>query len=144
QQRGDVGAVGLAVLRHGVGVGQVVLAVGHAQSALHQRGDVARRAFEATRDEYAEQVAGVEVGEVERIGVGTYAGADVARQRGDRINGVDLIQHRLQRRQAALLDAILVHVRGVVVGDPARVAAGGRVGLLQALDQVGGALFGQL
>src|SRR5690606_8171340 len=40
------------------------------------------------------------------------------------------------------LDAGFVHVGGVVVGDPARVAAGGGVGLLQPLHQVGQALLG--
>ena len=138
---GDVGLVGRAIRRHVLVAGEVVLAVRHAQAALHQVADVLRRILQALRDEQAEQVLGVEVGGVERVGVCTHAGAEVAGQAGAVADRVHRVQLRLQRGDAARLDAVLVHVGCVEVGDLAFVRAGLRIGLLQPLHQVGQALL---
>ena len=140
----DVLLIGGAIRGHVLVGGEVVLAIGHAEAALHQVADVLRRILQPLRHEQAEQVLGVEVGGVERVGVRAHAAAQPARQRGLVGDRGDAVQLRLQRRKAARFDAGLVHPRGVIVGDLAGVTAGGGIGLVQALHQVGEALLGLL
>ena len=117
---GDVLLVLGAQVRHLRAVGQVVGAVGHAQAALQQVRHVARRVGQALGNPQAEHVFGEEVGVVERVDVGAQRGAQRARQRRLVLDGVDLRQHRLERRGALRFDRRFVHEGLVEVGDLAR------------------------
>src|SRR6185437_350912 len=61
-----------------------------------------------------------------------------------RLDRLDRIELRLDGREARLVDRGGVHVGRVVIGDLARVAAGGRIAGARVPDQVGVVLFGDL
>gem|GEM_PF-3819511 len=134
-----------AQLGHARIVLEVVGAVGHAQAALQQVRQVARRVGQALADPDAEQILGEEVGGVERVDVGAHRGAQRPHQGRLVLDRGDLRQHRLDRRQAALLDRRLVHVGGVEIGHLARFAARlpGRAQLLDHLRDAGVGVLGQ-
>jgi hypothetical protein len=136
--------VGRAVGLHFLVGREVVIAARHAKAALHHVGHDRVGRAHALRDEHAEQVFGVEVGRVERIGVGAHLFAERAGERGLVGDGVDGLEVGVDGRQALRLDRAIVHVGGVVVGDLARVGAGGRVVLADVLDDLGVALLGEL
>ena len=141
QQRADIGQVLVACLDHVRIAGQVVVAAGQAETTLQQVGDVPRRIFQPLRDEQAEQILRVVVGGVDWVDIRAQAATQHAGQilaRGDR---VDPCQLGLERAQAVLLDRGGIHPGGVVVGDLARVAAGGGVTGPGVADRRGGILL---
>ena len=94
-------------------------------------------------DENPEQILGVEIGRVQRIGIGANAVRRSLGQRalvGDRLDPVDV---RLDRGDPAPVDAGRVGVSLVVICDP-RVVARGRVRLDDALDQLLFAVLGDI
>ena len=142
QQCADVGFVLAADLGHRLVVRQVIVAVGQAEAALQQIGNVLRRIGQALGHEQAEQVIGLEIGGIDRIDVGAQSGTEVLRQRGLVFEAGDRVEFRLQWRESALLDAGGVHVGVVGVGDARFITAGGRLGRGDALDQLLLALLG--
>ena len=115
--------------RHRGGIADVVLAVRHTQAALEQVADVTRGLVEVLRHEKTEDVLGVEVGRVERVHVRPQGASQHRCQAAAIGDGVDLIQHRPNRRQAVLLDSRLVHERGVVPRSLCDVGDGAALGV---------------
>ena len=94
QQVGDIGAIGGADADHVRRVGEVIIAVGHAEAALQQIGHGRVRRFQPLGDEQAEQILGEEIGRVERIDVGAQARAQT-RRRGRGGSAIALIRARI-------------------------------------------------
>ncbi len=139
----QIGLIGGADLRHFGLVGQVIVAVGQAQAALHQIGDVARRLVQVLADEQAEQVVGAGVVVVvERVGIRPHRRADRARQVALVLDCGDGGKARLDRRQPARLDTVRVGIGGIIIGDPLLVAARCALGRGGTLDDRGGAGLG--
>ena len=141
QDLGDVGRVVGAKLRHRRVGRDVIVAVRKPKATLHHVRHRAGRIVEVLRDENAEQILGVEVRIVERVGVGAERMADGVGERALVGNRLDLVDVGLRRREPALLDPGSVGVSLVIIGDP-RLVAGRRVRIRDALDEVGRALLG--
>ena len=121
QHRGDIGAVAGADLDHLRRVGEIIIAVGQAEAALQQIGEVAVRLLQALGDEDAEQILGAEAGRVERIDVGAHACAPSAAESARRSEIAAIrARQRLQRRGAARVDRGAVEIGGIIIGDLAR------------------------
>ncbi len=109
--RFDIGAIFGAKRGHVGAVAQIIFALGHAEAALHQIGDLLARRAEPLGDENPEQIVGREIGRVERVDVGAQRRADRRRQgalvgdRGDRI------EVGLGRGHAGLVDRVGVRDR---------------------------------
>ena len=70
QELRDIGLILGPELGHlGIG-GQIIFALGQADAALHQIGQLLARRRQPLGDEDSEQILGVEIGRVERVGVG--------------------------------------------------------------------------
>jgi len=123
---------------------QVVVAARHREAALQQIWNLGGGFFQPFGHEQAEQVRGVEVGGVDRVDVGAQARTQHAREIGAGLDCVDRIQFGFQWRQARLVDGGGVHVRGVIICDLARVAAGSRIAGARVPDEIGGVLLGDL
>jgi hypothetical protein len=139
--RFDIGAIFRAKPGHVGAWAQVIFALGHAEAALHQIGDLLTGSSEALRHEDAEQIVGAEIGRVERIGVRAQRRSDRRRQRplvGNRANGVEV---GLGRRHARLVDRVRVQIGVVEVADPGIVAAGRRIGFQDSVDHLLGMLL---
>ena len=141
QHLGDVRRVVGAKLGHRRVGRDIIIAVGKPEPALHHIRHRPCRIVEVLSDENAEQILGMEVRIVERVGVGAKRMSDGIGERTLVGNRLDLVDVGLDRRDAALLDPIGVGIGLVVIGDP-RLVAAGRVRLGDVLDQVGGALLG--
>jgi len=111
----DVCAVLRARLDHGGGGGHVVLAVRHAEPALHEVGHALRRRVEIGCHPKTEEPRGLVAGAVHRIHVGSQLLAEVGGQIGLRLEGGDARERRLQRGEAFRLGRGLVHRRGVEI-----------------------------
>ena len=114
---------------HAVGVFEVVVAIGELAAALEEIGSVVVGVVEAGRDPEAEDVRGMEVGEVEGVDVGAEGEAEGLGEFALGVDGGDLGQMRLEGGHAVGFDGGLVHVGVIEVGDLALVGAGGGVGL---------------
>jgi hypothetical protein len=99
-----------------------------AASALQQVGEVPRFAVDAALHGQAEKVRRAVDAPAQRVDIGTQRAAQVAHQRGFRVQRRDAAQQGLGRAQAARLDGGFVAVGGLEVGQLARVRARGRGG----------------
>ena len=138
----DMRLVRLAQLGHVRIRGDIVIAVGHSETALEQVGIAARRVRQALSDPDSEEVAGLEAGIVERVDVG----AEIPAQHAGEIvpvgDGGDAIELRLEGSDSLGLDGGFVHEARVEVGDFAGVPAGGGAGLGGFLNEGEGVLAG--
>ena len=135
QDRLNVRPVLVAEIDHLRVAGEVVIALGQTDAALHQVGQLFAGRRQPLRHENAEQIFGLEIGGVQRVGVRAEGAPDGGAQLmlvGDARNGVEI---RLGRRHPRAVDRVGVGIGLVVIGDhPVRAA--GRVGLQDLVEQL--------
>ena len=141
EQVDEMRAIGRPYAVHLVAAFGVVVAIGQSQSALQQVGHLAGRVVQILREPEAEDAIGIEVGRVERVDVGAKVLADPSRQRPPIGNRRDVVERRVEWRDAALLDRRLVQVARVVVANLALVGSGGRLARRCLFEQPSGALL---
>ena len=121
----DVRLVLFAQIGHvGVG-GDIVVAVGHAEAALEQIGEIVRRVGQALCDPDSEEVAGLEVGVVQRIHIRAQLPAQATGESMAIRDGRDRVELGLQRSDALGLDGGFVHEGRVIVADLPGIAGCG-------------------
>ncbi len=144
QDLADVGAVLAPDLRHLRIAGQIIFALRQPDSALHQIGQLLAGRVQPLRHEDAEKVLGLEIGGVQRVGVGTKRATDRGAELLLVCDPRNYIQIGFRRGEAGAIDRIGVDVGIVVIGDPALVRVASRLRFQNLVEQRLGVLLAKL